>query len=119
MKILRSNIVITKDNWPESLSDGLELSCSFCGKKPIIDYSVTDYLWKKTVPKKYRKNVVCLKCLSERCDPDELLENIVRIQITLKGITFDIDSLKGYIYTENKHNKKKHSKEYLYEISEI
>jgi len=89
---------IDKGQWVDSLSDGLVLNCSLCGRNPIIDYSVTDTLWKNIVPKEYQRGVVCLHCLSKLCDSETLLNNLIGIQITVKNLTLDIDSFDAYLY---------------------
>lgn len=56
-------IVGPGNEWPEAVSDGLTLTCSFCGCQPRFDYRVSEDLWHSLVPDAYRRGVVCLPCL--------------------------------------------------------
>lgn len=94
----KDKYLIKKRQWIDGLSDGLELNCCICRRKPIIDYSVTDILWNEIIPKEYQKDVVCLHCLSTLCDSEKLLNNIIRIQIAVKNLTLDVDSFDAYLY---------------------
>lgn len=68
-----------RTNWPESVSDGLSLSCSDCGEVPRFDYHVTDDFWQRWVPYEARLGVVCLPCLDTRSDGEGLAAAIERI----------------------------------------
>ena len=50
-------------NWIDALPDKSILHCSICGCRVDFDYIVEDFLWDKVVPKKHKRNVVCLNCL--------------------------------------------------------
>jgi len=54
-----------KDSWPESISDGLILSCKLCGHLPKFDYTVTDSFWRSIVPLELQTDVICLGCLDK------------------------------------------------------
>lgn len=73
------------DFWPEAVCDGLSLSCGICGVSPVIDYLISDEIWKKVVPKELRLDVVCLGCLV-LIDPN-VITNIKRISICGGGQT--------------------------------
>lgn len=41
---------------------GRQQTCKVCGCEDKFNFSVPDDLWKRVVPAKYRKRVVCLPC---------------------------------------------------------
>jgi len=54
---------IHRGKWIGGIPDSLTLPCGICGKKVDYDFQVDDELWDNIVPKKYRRGVLCLKCL--------------------------------------------------------
>lgn len=55
--------VIVSNEWPEAISDGLNLLCPLCNHLPAFDYKVSDSLWETVVPDEYKRGVICLRCL--------------------------------------------------------
>lgn len=73
------------DPWPEAISDGLTLPCSYCLRVPDVDWRTTDEEWARVVPRQYRLGVVCLACfVSMGGDPRLVFE----IQVVVPGVTF-------------------------------
>ena len=80
MEILKCD----KSNWPNGISDRLELSCGICGKENInIDYIVNDKYWKKIVPENFRLGVVCLDCIIGLTTPEDVIQNLKSIAKSL------------------------------------
>ena len=51
------------------LVSGLIGNCVVCGEHPVpFDYSISDELWQKVVPKELSPNVICLSCFEEMGD---------------------------------------------------
>lgn len=75
--------------WPEGISDGLNLSCYDCGQKVTFDFTVDDEFWREVVPQQQRRNVSCLPCLDSRADELglDIGPAIRRVQFTGIGVT--------------------------------
>ncbi|MBI4528988.1 MAG: hypothetical protein HY695_34760 [Deltaproteobacteria bacterium] len=41
------------------------MTCAVCGCIDKFDYHISDSVWEKVVPTRYRKRVVCLACFDE------------------------------------------------------
>ena len=82
---------MTKGNWIDCISGGLENPCVRCGKRQIIDYGVDDKFWKKIIPKELRQDVVCIECLQTIAKQKgyDIGSHLKEIQITLPGLTVD------------------------------
>jgi hypothetical protein len=93
------HIIIT-DKWPEAISDGLTLSCPYCGLIPHIDYRVDDVFWKKVVPKEYRTGVVCLSCLDRIASEvgEDISYHLIETQFTGLNKTLIMKLIKTYHY---------------------
>lgn len=39
--------------------------CKVCGSRDKFDFKVSDNLWTRIVPRKYRNQIVCLECFDE------------------------------------------------------
>lgn len=86
-------VEVIKDpvSWPEGISNGLNLECSYCKTVPKFDYNVDDEFWNEVVPKEYRLGVVCLPCLSVLAYPKKVGHRISRIQYTGIGETIVLE----------------------------
>ena len=88
---------IDKDDWCKhescGVSDGLVLPCSKCENHTNWDYVVTDWLWNKVVPKKWKRDVICFECFELMCLEanfhNELANNIKSLQYAGQGMTIE------------------------------
>ena len=48
--------------WKPSIPSPLDAPCPYCRRIPDFNYMVSDDVWNKIVPQKYRYTVVCLRC---------------------------------------------------------
>ena len=76
-------------HWPEGISDGLVSPCAICGAHVAFDYTVSDALWQRVVPERWRRGVVCLPCLDAlACEHGEpLAPALKRVQFVGTGYT--------------------------------
>lgn len=86
--------------WRAGIPTSLVCRCPYCQKTPKIDYIVDDRFWKKTIPKKYRTGVICLKCLANISK--ECFYHIEKIYYACKGITLKLRIEKIYRNNEYK-----------------
>lgn len=83
---------ISREDWPDGISDGLNLPCSICDAHVYFDYTISDEVWREIVSERYRRGVVCLKCLSlmsSETDSDQkrLAQALERVQFVGAGYT--------------------------------
>lgn len=50
---------------PSHLQGFRRQECSVCGCEEKFNFHVSDAIWGKVVPKKYRNRVVCLSCFDD------------------------------------------------------
>jgi len=82
-KLIRVKI---ENEWPEAISDGLNISCAWCGRKVFLDYAVKDEIWKKVVPPADRPKVICIDCF---------LKEALRLKIDVGTAFEDIQIVTG------------------------
>lgn len=58
-------VMLSANGWHEGISDGLAMRCPFCGRVPVIDYQVTDEVWREVAPQEHRTDVICIDCFVE------------------------------------------------------
>ena len=106
-ELARRDIYITTvtedDEWPESISDGMELPCAVCGFPTKYDYNVDGEFWRLVVPKEIQPVVVCLTCLDKLAQNMGLsiAEHIERIQYTGIGKTIVLHVSHVYYYGDD------------------
>lgn len=72
-------------DWPEGISNGLTVPCMWCGRVPVVDYTVDDRTWRRIVPPRLRREVVCIDCF---VDQDEsVVASIGRVQVATASVT--------------------------------
>lgn len=76
-----------KRQLPEGISDGLELDCGVCGCWTPFDYVVSDEFWRRHVPERLARDVVCLACLDAMCCGEGLFEALEHVQFVGSRIT--------------------------------
>lgn len=95
------------DEWPEGVSDGLRLYCSGCGRRPLVDYTVTDDEWERVVPinptdhsPNPRRGVLCLRCFVRHGGD---LSKVLRVQVVGNGETLVLDPATLWRYPRTEH----------------
>lgn len=88
------------DKWPEGVSDGLTLPCCVCRKYTEFDYIVDDNFWQTVVPKEYKPDVICLRCLDEMSAVFglDLAEHLLHVQYIGRNKTIELIPTKTYYY---------------------
>lgn len=94
--------LVTHEEWPEAVSDGLSLPCADCGDAPMFDYLVTDGFWNKWVPGEERRGVVCLPCLDRRCGGQGLAAALIDVHWTGTGHTVVLKPIRRYEYAASR-----------------
>ena len=97
-------VISIEDVWPGGVSNGLELSCSLCGKKVVFDYHVSDEFWDSVIPQNIRRDVVCLSCLDKAATVMGLsiIEHLEAVQFTGEGKTIVLIPQEVYVYAGGK-----------------
>ncbi len=49
----------------EKPAESQRQTCKVCGCSDKFDYHLSDDLWRKVVPRRYQKSVVCLDCFDD------------------------------------------------------
>ena len=90
-----------REEWPETVSDGLVLPCSICREKPKFDFRVTDTFWKLVAgDEDWRLGVVCLPCFDQEAAAKghDISEALLEVQFIGVGKTIVLHPEVSYRY---------------------
>lgn len=57
---------VTRSDWPEGVTDGLDLPCHDCDRKVAVGFIADSDDWLRVVPGPERRSVLCLECFVVR-----------------------------------------------------